>query len=187
MYIHEELLELRQSGGTCGCGIPGWCVPLCAPAERCRWWAKAPRLGLPWVGAALPQSSPRRHQPQPFALLVVSDGTLSACDRGAWEGARPLGGSWRWPRAGASPGGAAGRAGVKAPRRRLAEVWPRQCEGFPPSPRRGRAGGEFPAATRAVCGAGAELLWRREPHSKDEEREKTSKNSAEVLTVRKPR
>lgn len=61
--------------------------------------------------------------------------------------------------AGGSPGGAAGRAGAEAPRRRLAEVWPRQCEGFPPRrageeeavPSRSR--GRDPAAPRTALGS----------------------------------
>lgn len=64
-----------------------------------------------------------------------------------------------------------GRAGAEAPRRRLAEVRPRQCEGFPPSPRRARAGGDSPAAARGA-GAGAELPRRREPPWEDERERK---------------
>lgn len=174
MHIHEELRQICQSGGSCGCGIPGRRVPPSAPAERCRRWAKAPRRGLAWVGAALPQSSPPADiifEPLErwpllkgrWRLVPGVPGRGEAAARGKPEVAA----GWRVP----------GRAGAEAPRRRLAEVRPRQCEGFPPSPRRGRAGGDSPAAARGA-GAGAELPRRREPPWEDE-RERKAKISKE--------
>lgn len=84
------------------------------------------------------------------------------------------------------PGVAAGlagpRAGAEAPRRRLAEVWPRQCEGFPPPPRRGRAGGgsRLLPAGLVPSSRGAENRTRRMAGGRGGKKKKEQKVSGSI-------
>lgn len=155
-----------QSGGSCGCGIPGRRVPPSAPAERCRRWARARRRGLP--GWAQPCRSPPPADiiSQPLDSRSLLRGQRRAVPGEPGRGPRLLGGSRRWPRAG---GPRALQRGGRERRLRAGG-----CHKFvrvrarDPLPAAGRSRRSVPPAARAALGPAPRSKGHRVPAGRAE-------------------